>query len=137
MQKCLIPAQNINWRLRLESRETFEKVDYFHMLEGALLTFISCSKEFISIYQINQKLSIDYPKLKEFSEHFFISQLESIKKQVSILIDQIKENEQYSKSKELIENSKRLKIALEVVNEKLEIIKNIHDIENLAEKNPL
>lgn len=134
MRKCLVPAQNINWCHRLESREYFDNVDHFTMLQISIPSFCRYVNEFADIFQINQKLCLNYTKLMDFSEHYFLSQLQTVRNNLINLISQIKENPEYGTSKELIKTARLLNKALEALDENIAKIQIINGTENTQEK---
>ncbi len=134
MRKCLIPAQNINWCHRLESREYFDNVDHFAELQTSIPDFCRYVYEFVDIYQINKKLCLTYSKLTSYSEHYFITQLLSVKSNLSSLISQIKDINEYGTSKELIKTARLLNKALEVLDENVAKIQNINKAEHVEQK---
>ena len=130
MKKSLVPAQNINWCHRLDSREYFDNVDHFTMLQISIPAFCRYINEFVDLYQINSKLCLNYIKLSDFSVHYFSSQLDSVKDKLMSLISDIKDIPEYHTSRELIKTARLLNKALEVLDENIEKIQTINQIEN-------
>jgi len=129
MKKCLVPAQNINWCHRIDSRNYFNNEDHLSLLKLSIPTYFSYINEFVELYEINKKLCLDYPKLNGFSEYHFISQLTAIRSHITSLIENIQELEDYGRSTELIKTIKLLRLALNLTDEKINKVANIKKVE--------
>lgn len=126
---CLAPAHNIYWSHNLNLPRTFEDDDHLVKLQKAIPSLFTLLHEFVDIYQINAKLSSDFPDLSDFSSDYFIRNLKILQNTIKSRIKDIHTLPDYKTSKDLIKTNIILNKALTYVTSKLEIVCKIDNVE--------
>ena len=119
----LAPANNILWCTKLNLDKNSEDLNNFNLFKKNVYFIMSEIHFLESLHEINMKLCLDYPKLEEFSKHYFISRLHSLIVSVNGNIDEVKRLENYKNDRELQNLAKTLKLIVTRANETLENIK--------------
>ena len=119
----LAPANNIIWCTKLNLDKNSDDLNNFNLFKKNVFFILSEIHSLESLHEINMKLCLDYPKLEEFSKHYFISRLHSLIAIVNGNIEEVKNLENYKTDRELQQLAKTLKLIATRINETLEHIK--------------